>query len=138
MTYIRKRRRGTAIVEYKKGILVTSGRGKLFILPGGKAHRNETRTVAAMRELKEETGLEPHSAKLLFRHVGGVHRSYHGGYFQDLHTVVLIKASGRPRPRKEVKHLAYYTPGCDLRISRTTKKIIEKYYDYKKSQLVGS
>jgi len=53
---IKKRRRGTAIVETSKGILVTSGSSKIFILPGGGANKRETRLVAAIRELKEETG----------------------------------------------------------------------------------
>mgnify|MGYP001595728927 CR=1 FL=1 len=36
------RRRGTAIVETEKGILVAAGRGK-FLLPGGNAKRSESR-----------------------------------------------------------------------------------------------
>lgn len=134
MTHIKKRGRGTAIVEDGKGILVTSGRGKLFILPGGKVHRNETRTVAAMRKLKEETGLEPYFAQLLFRHVGGVHKSYHGSHLRFPYGRS-NQSLGEAEAWKEVKHIAYYTPGCDLRISRTTKEIIERYYDYKKNQV---
>ena len=67
-----KRRRGTAIVETNEGILVVSGKGNKFILPGGKASKNETRTQAAIRELKEETGLEAYYSKLIFRYVGKV------------------------------------------------------------------
>jgi 8-oxo-dGTP diphosphatase len=51
------RRRGTAIVETKKGILVVSGHGKVFMLPGGAANHKESRLQAAIRELQEETGL---------------------------------------------------------------------------------
>lgn len=51
MSGIRYRRRGTAIVETKRGILLTAGRRGRFILPGGGANRGESRFVAALREL---------------------------------------------------------------------------------------
>ncbi len=129
---VKKRRRGTAIVDTYKGILVVSGKSKRFILPGGGANRGETRTIAAMRELKEETGLNPYYAKFLFRYVGRPHRSWKGGLFQDHHTVVLAKASGTPRPRKEVRHVRYYNCKSNFKISKSTKDIIERYYKYKK------
>ena len=133
ITKIKKRRRGTAIVETEEGILVTAGRSKVFLLPGGGANRGETRTKAAMRELREETGLHPYYSKYLFRHVGRVHKSHGHGYFQDHHTVCLVKASGIARPRHEVKHIAYYKPGSNVRISGVTRQIIDKYYSYEKS-----
>ena len=133
MAKVKKRRRGTAIVETEKGILVTAGRGGVFLLPGGGANRGETRIEAAMRELREETGLKPYYAKYLFRHTGKVHKSHGHGYFQDHHTVCLIKAHGAPpNPRHEIKHIAFYKPGSGVRISRVTREIIEKYYSYKK------
>ena len=132
MPGVRKRRRGTAIVETEEGILVTAGRGKVFILPGGGANRGETRTKAAMRELREETGLKPYYAKYLFRHIGKVNKSHGHGYFQDHHTVCLIKATGMPRPHHEIKYVAYYKPGSGVRISGVTREIIEKYYAYNK------
>jgi len=132
MPGVRKRRRGTAIVETEEGILVTAGRGKVFILPGGGANRGETRTKAAMRELREETGLKPYYAKYLFSHIGKVNKSHGHGYFQDHHTVCLIKATGMPRPHHEIKYVAYYKPGSGVRISGVTREIIEKYYSYKK------
>ena len=48
------RRRGTVIVETKKGILLTADENKLFVTPGGGARKNESRMQAAIRELKEE------------------------------------------------------------------------------------
>ena len=43
MSGVRYRRRGTAIVETERGILLTAGQpGKPFILPGGGAKRGET------------------------------------------------------------------------------------------------
>jgi len=132
MARIKKRRRGTALVETEQGILVTAGRGGVFLLPGGGANRGESRTKAAMRELREETGLKPYYVKYLFRHIGKVHKSHGHGYFQDHHTVCLIKAHGTPRPQHEIKHVAFYKPGAGVRISGVTREIIEKYYSYKK------
>jgi len=136
MAKVKKRRRGTALVETEKGILVTAGRGGVFLLPGGGANRGESRTKAAMRELREETGLKPYYAKYLFRHRGRVSKSHGHGYFQDHHTVCLIKAHGTPSPRHEIKHVAFYKPGSRVRISGVTREIIEKYYSFeKKSRL---
>jgi 8-oxo-dGTP diphosphatase len=132
-----KRRRGTAIVETEKGILVTAGRGGVFLLPGGGAKRGESRTKAAMRELREETGLKPYHVKYLFRHRGRVSKSHGHGYFQDHHTVCLVKAHGIPRPRHEIKYVAFYKPGSRVRISGVTREIIEKYYGYKKQSGLG-
>ena len=126
------RRRGTAIVDTPKGILVTAGRGDTYILPGGGANRHETRLKAAVRELREETGLKTAHVKFLFRYMGRSHKSYRGGYFRDHHTVCLIKAIGYARPRHEVKKLAYYKPGSKIKISRSTKEIVERYYWMKK------
>ena len=137
MSKVKKRRRGTALVETEKGILVTAGRSRVFLLPGGGANRGESRIEAAMRELREETGLKPYYAKYLFRHRGRVSKSHGHGYFQDHHTVCLIKAHGTPSPRHEIKHVAFYKPGARVHISGVTREIIEKYYGYKKKSRLG-
>jgi len=137
MSGVRYRRRGTAIVETQHGILLTAGRhGKPFILPGGGAKRGESRFVAALRELTEETGLLPYSAEIIFRHKGKIRPTISGRHkFQDHHTVCLVKASGTPRPGGgDAKRIAYYYPGCDVWISSTTKEIIERYYEWKKKR----
>jgi 8-oxo-dGTP diphosphatase len=126
---IRKRRRGTAIVETSNGILLTAGPSKWFILPGGEARPNETRTNAAIRELKEETGLIAKQSKFLFRHLGKVNETHH---FQDHHTVVLIKAEGNPKPNmRDVWYVNYYSPNSQPKMSQTTKEIINRYESYK-------
>ncbi|MEW6063280.1 MAG: NUDIX domain-containing protein [Nanoarchaeota archaeon] len=131
---VRIRRRGTAIVETSKGILVASGRKKIFLLPGGGAEKWESRRKATIRELKEETGLKAVSWKFLFYHKGFVHKSHGGGHFKDIHKVFLIKAIGNPKPNHhDVKHIAYWKPDSNIKISRTTQTIIEKYLrEYKK------
>jgi 8-oxo-dGTP diphosphatase len=130
--YISSRRRGTAIVDTKQGILVTAGRNKVFLLPGGGANQNESRTQAAIRELREETGLKTVHVKFLFRYIGGISKSHGHGYFRDYHTVCLIEAVGTARPGHEIKYIDYYRPGRRIRLSRTTKKIIDKYYAWQR------
>jgi len=137
MSGVRYRRRGTAIVETERGILLTAGRsGKPFILPGGGAERGESRFVAALRELTEETGLLPYAAEIIFKHKGKIRPTMSGMHkFQDQHTVCLVKASGVPRPGGgDAKRIGYYYPGCNVWISTTTKEIIERYYEWKKKR----
>lgn len=128
------RRRGTAIVETPRGILVTASRNKLFLLPGGGAERGESRRKAAIRELKEETGLKTYSWKYLFTWHEPKY-SYDGKKrrIRNLHKVFLIKATGYPKPNyHDVSHIAYWKTQSDVNISRTTRAILEKYFsEYK-------
>jgi 8-oxo-dGTP diphosphatase len=119
-----KRRRGTAIVETNKGILLTAMSGGFFLLPGGGANKGESRFRAAIRELEEETGLIANFAEIIFDHESKSHN----------HTVVLIKAKGTPKPKEEVKYIDYYTPNSKLKISKGTKDIIDKYFEWKKKK----
>jgi len=140
MSGARYRRRGTAIVETRRGILLTAGRrGRPFILPGGGAEKGESRFVAALRELTEETRLLPYAAEIIFRHKGKIAPTMSGKHrFQDHHTVCLVRASGTPRPGGgDAKRIAWYYPGCDVRISATTREIVDRYYDWKKKRQVG-
>lgn len=117
-----KTRRGTVILETDKGILLTKMKGDVFLLPGGKAERGESRFRAAIRELEEETGLIANYAEIIFKHES----------YSRAHTVVLAKAEGTPKPSQEVKFIDYYTPGCSLKMSKGTRDIIEKYLEWRK------
>ena len=126
---VKVRRRGTAILETTHGILVASGRHKVFLLPGGGAEKWESRRRATIRELKEETGLKAYYWKYLFTYnepkytLEGKRRK-----IVNLHKVFLIKASGYPKPNyHDVKHIAFWKPNSDINISRTTRTIIQKY-----------
>jgi 8-oxo-dGTP diphosphatase len=132
MTY--KRRRGAAIVETEEGILVVSGRSKLFILPGGGARKGESREKAAIRELKEETGLVAYYSEFLFEHMGSKHKAYQDGYFRNYSKVFLIKATGKAKPMHETRYVAYYKPESNIKISYNTKLMIDKYIDWKNSR----
>ena len=63
-----KRRRGTAIVDTLRGILVVSHDNRTFYLPGGGAEKGESQKTAAIREIKEETSLETVACKFLFKY----------------------------------------------------------------------
>jgi len=128
-----KRRRGTAIIETDEGILVVAGKGKNFITPGGGANPEETRTQAAIREIKEETGLDVIRTKKIFKFVGYVNKTKNGGW-QDFHTVILVKAKGKAVASQEIKFIKFYSEKNKIKISSTTKKIIKKYYNWKKTQ----
>jgi len=123
------RRRGTAIVETPKGILVASGRHKVFLLPGGGADKWESRRKAAIRELREETGLKAYYWKYLFTYNEPKYtKEGKKRKIVNLHKVFLIKAKGYPKPNyHDVSHIAYWKPNSDVNISRTTREIVDKY-----------
>jgi len=120
-----KRRRGTAILETNKGILLTAISGNAFLLPGGGANKGESRFRAAIRELEEETEVTVYYAQVIFRHESQSHE----------HTVVLVKARGTPKPKNEVNYIDYFQPGKNIRISKGTLDIINKYYEWKNKNL---
>jgi len=123
---VRARRRGTAVVATSDGILVVSKDGRHFILPGGGARRYESEIDAAVRELREETGLETVDIVYLFDFRGRVRTGTRGGSFRNAHKVFLVTATGVPEPRQEIRRVAYYD-GSSPKISYSARKIIEKY-----------
>jgi 8-oxo-dGTP diphosphatase len=110
-------RRGSALVETEKGILLASSTGRDFRLPGGKPKKGESSIQAAVRELREETNLRAYDVRYLFT----FSRS----------KVFLIRAKGIPEPTSEIHNLAYYPPDRDIRVSANTKRIIRRYRDLK-------
>jgi|SRR3989344_4432028 len=121
------RRKGSAIVDTPKGILVVAGRGKKFILPGGGAEKWESRKKATIRELYEETNLKTKSIKYLFSYVGSKWYDHHGKPIRNHAKVFLVKAEGIPKPKHEIKYIDFYKTGSNLHITGGTKKVIEKY-----------
>ena len=111
------RRRGTAIVETEQGVIVVTHSNNLFLLPGGSPNPGELQIQAAIRELREETGLKAFDVRYLFTHMES--------------KVFLIQAEGDPVPRNEIKKLEYYHKDSSVNVSNNTRLIIEKYWEYK-------
>jgi len=124
---IHKRRKGVAIVNTDKGILVVSGKSKKFILPGGGANKNESRKKATIRELYEETNLKTKKIKYLFKYVGNKWHGFNGKLLRNYTKVFLIETEGTPKPKHEIKYLSYWKPENKLNISSGTKEVIERY-----------
>lgn len=128
-----RRRKGVAIVETEKGILVVATTKKKFMLPGGGAEKWETRRKAAIRELYEETGLKTKRIKYLFHYIGDKFYKRDGKPTRNYSKVFLIDAQGIPKPSNEIKYIDFYKVGNDLKILPGTEKIILKYLaKYKK------
>jgi 8-oxo-dGTP diphosphatase len=129
---MRIRKKGVAIVESEKGVLVVAGRRKIFSLPGGGADRGESRRRAATRELREETGLKTEKTKYLFSYKGKQWHDHKGRRVINHAKVFLVKAYGTLRPRHEIKYVAHWKPGSKVRISKRTEVLIRKYLSMKK------
>ncbi len=128
-----KRRKGIAIVETDKGILIVATKKKKFMLPGGGAEKWESRKKATVRELYEETGLKTKKIKYLFRFVGDKWYDRNGRHTINYSKVFLIEAIGVPRPRSEIKHIDFYKVGKKIKTHQGTERIINKYLnEYKK------
>ena len=111
-----KRRRGTAIVDTSRGILVVSHDDRTFYLPGGGAEKGESQKTAAIRELKEETSLETVACRFLFEYES----------LTDNHEVFLIETSGIAKPSSEIKYIGYFN-GSNLKVSNATWEILQLY-----------
>jgi 8-oxo-dGTP diphosphatase len=126
----RRKRRGTAIVETSEGIMVIEEKDGLFYLPGGKTVNHEPRREALMRELMQDTGLQTESVKYLFRHVG------YEGLLEEHHKVYLVTPKGELEVDDD--EIQFYTPTSDIPLSKVTKEIINRYFDFKKSLQVAA
>jgi 8-oxo-dGTP diphosphatase len=111
---VRRRRRGLAIVETPRGILVVSGRSKVFYLPSGGAEKWESREKAALRELYEETGLKAKSSEFLFSYVGRVWCDHRGRETQNHTKVFKVEVEGTPRAGSEISHIDYWNPDSNI------------------------
>ncbi len=125
----RRRKKGVAIVKSSKGILLVSGKKRIFTLPGGGAKRGESRKEAASRELREETNLKSKGSKFLFAFRGKEWKDYKGQSVRNHTKVFLVNPKGRARPRNEVKQIAHWKPGSKLKISTGTKRVIKRYLE---------
>ena len=112
-------------MDTKEGILVVGDRGR-FILPGGGAKRNESRRAAAIRELREETGLRATKTTYLFPYEGSAFRGKGGQLIRNEHKVFLLETNGEASPKSEIRRIAYYK-NENVELSRGSREIIEAY-----------
>ncbi|QEN07336.1 NUDIX domain-containing protein [Oceanispirochaeta crateris] len=97
---VRIRRKGVALVETEKGILLVLDKGKKYYsLPGGEAHPKETRKDACKRELEEETGMIAHSARYFDAYLGPV---WNNKPIRNDTKVFVVEATGHPQPKSEI------------------------------------
>jgi 8-oxo-dGTP diphosphatase len=99
-----------------------SSSGGYFRLPGGKPEKGEASIQAAIRELREETGLRAYDVRYLFK--------FHGS------KVFRIQANGKPIPCSEIHYFAFFEPGkgMKVKVSYNTLKILEMYYKLKEME----
>jgi 8-oxo-dGTP pyrophosphatase MutT (NUDIX family) len=99
-----------------------SSSGSYYRLPGGKPKKGEAGIEAAIRELREETGLLAYNVKYIFK--------FHAS------KVLKIKSKEKPEPRNEIHHFAFFRQGkkMKVKVSENTVKILDIYYDLKRKK----
>ncbi len=127
------RRRGTAIVDTDRGILLVSSSNRLYLFPGGGAKKGEDRMDAAIRELKSETGLDAKSCRYLFSFDEPEDKK-----LRNLHKVYLIEVAGEVlQSLGEKKHIECWHEGSKLNLSNSSRLIIERYMQEFKTTMDG-
>ncbi len=132
---VRIRKKGVAIVNSSKGILVVAGRNRKFSLPGGGTNKGESRKKATIRELREETGLKTKRIKYFSSYKGNSWKTKNGKKVKNHAKVFIVNAYGRSRPRHEIKYISYWTPKSRINISKRSLSLIKKYLKTKNGRL---
>ena len=117
-TAISKPLRATAVVERHNRVLLVREKGEeRFKLPGGGLERNELALEAALRELREQTGLQASKAEHIFDHKGNI----------QLHKVVLVQAQGTVKLQKrEIADYKWWDRNESIPLLWAAKAIIDR------------
>jgi 8-oxo-dGTP diphosphatase len=110
-----KKKRATVIWENEEGrILLVKMPKNYWMLPGGYPQTDELRIVAAIREIKEETGLHATEVKTLLEYEGE-HR---------MHKVFWVKAEGIPSAMpQEIVQVEYFDEGQRKKSVKALRKL---------------
>jgi 8-oxo-dGTP pyrophosphatase MutT (NUDIX family) len=127
------RRRATCIVELsdpegEMSILIAEQHGKGYdMLPGGRVEPGEAPIIAAIRELREETGLRSEGVLKLFEYTSK-HQVHHVFY-------LIPEQGATPQPRSDVKSIwaLKHSECADLthyrKLSRSTVQILTQFME---------
>lgn len=126
------KQRATILCRRGDRILMVARAHSRWVLPGGAPHCGESLYDAALRELREETGLVSNRLRYLFR-VAGRHKLHHV-------FVADIDDGATAHPAREIAHCAWVTPQAlgTLHCSRPTPVIIEQALDVLDDKSFGS
>lgn len=114
----RKRNRATVVLQRNGLTLLVREHGvRSYSLPGGGIERRESVLEAAIREIREETGLTVVQAEYLFDHEGRV----------VMHNVVQARARGRVRlQRRELDAYLWWNGHDDVPMLPSASAIVER------------
>jgi ADP-ribose pyrophosphatase YjhB (NUDIX family) len=124
------RKRGTAIIENGRGILVVSSTNRLFLLPGAGVKEDESRKDAVIRELGNGLGLETKSCRYLFSFDEPEDKK-----LRSLHEVFLVEIEGEIGIRPvEKRRIDFWREDSKLKLGNSSSLIIDRYVrDFKAS-----
>ncbi|MDR2943823.1 MAG: NUDIX hydrolase [Methanosarcinales archaeon] len=122
------RNRGTVILKNEHGIIVVQEPNGSWSLPGGGININESDMECALRELREETTVKGKNSNYQFEIKGRIHRDRHGKRYINLYKIFEItEYENKPRPSNEIRKIGYWRSGKYMRLTSTTKKILDIY-----------